>query len=59
MHLPTPLTITCVSNLPEWQNAYLQSPTPLTRGVCCGNKSGLHDGGDQEPGKRRGCCWEC
>lgn len=45
VHLPTPLTIAWVSNLPELQNSYLDSPAPLTWGVCCGNKSGLHDWG--------------
>lgn len=56
MHLPTPLTITLVSNLPELQNAYLESSTALMWWVCCGNKSGLYHGGDQEAGKGRGCC---
>lgn len=51
MHLPAPLTIAWVSNLPELQNAYLESPTPLMWWVCCGNKSGLYHGGDQELGR--------
>lgn len=54
MHLPVPLTIAWVSNLPELQNACLGSPTPLMWWVSCGNKSGLCHGGDQEAGKDRG-----
>lgn len=52
--MPNPLSIAWVSNLPELQNAYLESPTPLMWWVCCGNKSGLYQGGDQEAGKDRG-----
>lgn len=52
--IDAPLTIAWVSNLPELQNAYLESPTPLMWWVCCGNKSGLYHGGDQEAGKDRG-----
>lgn len=60
MHLPTSLTIAWVSDLPELQNAHLESPTPLTWWVCCENsKSGLHSVGDQEAGTGSGCCWGC